>query len=46
MINLKLILEILKSNDWNIKDYDINIAKGKYESPMNWKEFKNVIKRR
>ena len=43
---LKQVIDILSSNDWYVDDEDIKIAKGKYQSPINWKEFKNVIKRR
>lgn len=46
MTPIKKIIELLASNDWNIDDEDIKIAKGKYQSPTNWKEFKNAIKRR
>lgn len=43
---LRQLIDILSSNDWYVDDEDIKIAKGKYQSPINWKEFKNVIKRR
>ena len=43
---LKEIINILSAHDWYVDDEDIKIAKGKYQSPINWKEFKNVIKRR
>lgn len=46
MLPLKNIIELLASQDWYIDDEDIKIAKGKYQSPINWKQFKNVIKRR
>jgi hypothetical protein len=43
---LRQIIDILSSNDWYVDDEDIKIAKGKYQSPTNWKQFKNAIKRR
>jgi hypothetical protein len=43
---LRNIIEILASSDLYVDDEDIKIAKGKYQSPTNWREFKNVIKRR
>lgn len=46
MLPLKNIIELLASQDWYVDDEDIKIAKGKYQSPINWKEFKNAIKRR
>lgn len=47
MINLKLILEILAMDDfYGVKDEDIQIAKGKYKTPMNFKDLKDRIKRR
>jgi|TARA_R110000822_G_scaffold44167_1_gene118689 hypothetical protein len=46
MIPLKQIIELLASNDWYIDDEDIKIAKGKYQSPTNWKQLRETIKRR
>lgn len=46
MSPLKNIIELLASQDWYIDDEDIKTAKGKYQSPTNWKQFKNAIKRR
>jgi hypothetical protein len=43
---IKKIVEMLASQDWLVDDEDIKIAKGKYQSPTNWNEFKNAIKRR
>ena len=43
---IKQIIELLAIEDWLVDDEDIKIAKGKYQSPTNWKEFKNVIKRK
>jgi hypothetical protein len=45
MINLKLILEILAMDDWYGQDEDIQIAKGKYKTPMTFKDLKDRIKR-
>ena len=42
---IKDIIELLSIAEWNIDDEDIKIAKGKYLAPVNWKEFKNTIKR-
>lgn len=46
MINLKLILEILAQDDWYGADEDIQIAKGKYKTPMSFKEVMDRVKRR
>jgi hypothetical protein len=46
MLPLRNIIQLLSSQDWYIDDEDIKTAKGKYQSPTNWSEFKNVIKRR
>lgn len=45
-IDLDKIITLLNMGDWYVGSEEINIAKGKYKSPSNWKEFKNVIKRR
>jgi len=42
---IREIIDLLGTSDWDVKDEDINIAKGKYLAPTNWKEFKNAIKR-
>ena len=42
---IKNIVELLNMSDWYIGDDDIDIAKGKYKSPTNWKEIKHSIKR-
>ena len=46
MTGLKLIIDLLASNEWYVDDEDIKIAKGKYQSPINWKQLKETIKRR
>ena len=43
---IKETLDLLRSNDWLIEDLDINIAKGLYEMPSNFKELKTNIKRK
>lgn len=43
---IKETLELLRNNDWMIDDLDINIAKGLYEMPSNFKELKTSIKRK
>ena len=42
---IREIIDLLGTSDWDVKDEDIYIAKGKYLAPTNWKEFKNAIKR-
>lgn len=42
---IKNILKMLNTNDWLVGDEDINIAKGKYEAPTQWKEIRQHIKR-
>lgn len=42
---IKNILKMLNANDWLVGDEDINIAKGKYEAPTQWKEIIQHIKR-
>jgi hypothetical protein len=42
---IKNIIDLLSTSDWYIYDEDIDIAKGKYKSPLNWKEIKQSIKR-
>ena len=42
---IKDIIELLEASDFYIGDEDIDLAKGKYESPTNWKELKKHIKR-
>ena len=46
MINLKLILDVLALDDFYGADEDIQIAKGKYKTPMSWKDLKDRIKRK
>ena len=45
MIDLKLIVEILASDDWYVNDEDIKRAKGKYKAGYNLKGIINNIKR-
>ncbi len=42
---IKNILKMINTNDWLVGDEDINIAKGKYEAPVQWKEMKPYLKR-
>jgi len=46
MINLKLILDVLALDDFYGADEDIQIAKGKYKTPMGWNDLKDRIKRK
>lgn len=39
------IVTLLSEDDWLIADEDINIAKGKYELPLNWSQYKENKKR-
>jgi hypothetical protein len=41
---IRNIIELLHFVDWDIKDEDINTAKGKYKLPDSWKEFKQILK--
>lgn len=45
MVNLRLLIQILSMDDWYINDEDIQIAKGKYKSPMTLKEVFDRVKR-
>ncbi len=42
---IKEIIACLAADDWLIGDEDIDIAKGKYELPETWKQFKHHRKR-
>jgi len=42
---IKVILKMLNTNDWLVGDEDIDIAKGKYEAPTQWKDIKPYLKR-
>jgi hypothetical protein len=42
---IKNIIDLLGESDWYIGDEDIDIAKGKYQAPMNFKQMKSSIKR-
>jgi len=43
---IKQALELLASDEWLIKDKDIQIAKGLYELPTTFAEFKINNKRK
>ena len=43
---IKEIIELLKVSDYYGVNPVIDIAKGKYKAPENYKEFKESIKRR
>ena len=43
---IKQALELLASDEWLIKDKDIQIAKGLYELPLTFAEFKMNNKRK
>lgn len=42
---IKNIIDLLNTGDWYLSDEDIDIAKGKYQAPTSFKEFKESIKR-
>jgi len=42
---IKNIIDLLNSSDWYVGDEDIDIAKGKYEAPMSFKQMRTNIKR-
>jgi hypothetical protein len=42
---IKQILNMLNASDWYIGDEDIDIAKGKYKAPTEFKHLKQTIKR-
>jgi hypothetical protein len=42
---IESIVTLLASEDWLIGDEDIDIAKGKYELPETWKEYRLNKKR-
>ena len=46
MVNLKVILEVLALDNFYGADEDIQIAKGKYKTPMSLREVKDRVKRR
>jgi hypothetical protein len=43
---MKNIFYLLNSNDFYKVSEDVDIAKGKYQLPVTWKDVKNFIKRR
>jgi len=44
-MNLKQIIDLLNYDSFNNESKVIDIAKGKYQIPNNWKEVKNLFKR-
>ena len=44
-MNLKQIIDLLSISDFYKESADIDIAKGKYQIPKDWKEVKNLFKR-
>ena len=41
---IRSMIQLLRLMDWKIKDEDIQVAKGKYKLPDNWKEFRQILK--
>ena len=46
MAMIKEIITLLNMDDWIVGDEDIDIAKGKYSIPKNFKEMRKRYKRR
>jgi hypothetical protein len=42
---IKLIIELLKTDNFYGVSYNIDVAKGRYKYPLTFKEMKNTIKR-
>ena len=42
---IKNIVDLLKMSDLYNESKEIDIAKGKYQIPHNWKDVKNLFKR-
>ncbi len=42
---IKIILDLLRSDEWANQSEAIDMAKGKYELPRNFKELKHKIGR-
>lgn len=42
---IKTIIDLLNYDDFYNESQLIDIAKGKYQIPQNWKEVRNMIKR-
>lgn len=42
---IKNIIDLLKMNDLYNESKDIDIAKGKYQIPHDWKDVRNLFKR-
>lgn len=42
---IKSIIELLQHNEFYGISEDVDIAKGKYQIPKNWKGVKNLFKR-
>lgn len=43
---IKSVIDLLNTSDFYNVSEDMNIAKGKYQLPITWKDVKNYIKRR
>ena len=43
---IKLIIELLQSDDFNIGNKTIDLAKGEHELATTWKQAKQKIKRK
>lgn len=40
---IKAVIDLLNTHDWYGVSENVDIAKGKYKAPSNWKEAKNNI---
>jgi hypothetical protein len=43
---IKSVIDLLNSSDYYKVSETVDIAKGKYQLPITWKDVKNYIKRR
>lgn len=45
MSMIKMIIDILQTDDFYKVSKELDIVKGKYQIPLNWKDLKNLFKR-
>ena len=43
--NIKIVIDMLRSNDFFGGGYNVEVAKGKYQIASNWSDAKTKIKR-
>lgn len=44
-MNIKQIIDLLNISDFYKESKEIDIAKGKYQIPHDWKQVRNLLKR-